>query len=299
MLNTLKSCNLCPRNCGTDRTVSLGFCLAPQNPTVARAALHFWEEPCISGTQGSGTVFFSGCNLKCVYCQNIEISKKAFGKEVSLQRLGEIFLELQEMGAHNINLVSPTPYVPQIIEAIDMIRDRIHIPLVYNTGGYETEDTIGMLDGYIDIFLTDIKYYRSKLSETYSKAEDYFTHSISAARKMIDQVGKPKFDKAGMLKSGVIIRHLCLPGQREDSIRVLDEIKSNLQDDGFILSLMSQYTPIDGLSEDYPELCRKITTFEYSKVVDHAITLGLDKGYTQNRQSAKKDFTPPFDLTGI
>ncbi len=298
-MDILKNCNICPRNCGTDRTSSLGFCLAPQSPKVARAALHFWEEPCISGNHGSGTVFFSGCNLKCVYCQNIEISEKAFGKEISLQRLGEIFLELQNMGAHNINLVSPTPYVPQIIKAIDIISDKINIPFVYNTGGYEKQSTIKMLEGYIDIFLTDIKYYSSDLSEKYSKAKDYFEYSINAAKKMIEQVGPPKFDADGILKSGVIIRHLCLPGHRDDSIRVLDEINRNLPKNSFILSLMSQYTPIDGLLEKHPNLCRKITTFEYNKVVDHAVALGLDTGYTQSRQSAKREFTPPFDLTGI
>ena len=299
MQDTLKKCNLCPRNCKVNRTSSLGFCLAPQNPKVARAALHFWEEPCISGSRGSGTVFFSGCNLKCVYCQNIEISKKAFGKEITSQRLAEIFLELQDMGAHNINLVSPTPYVPQIIEAIDLVRDRLHIPFVYNTGGYESVSTIKLLDGYIDIFLTDIKYHSAELSDSYSGAKDYFTHSIAAAKKMIQQVGPPQFDQDGILKSGVIIRHLCLPGHREDSIRVLDEIKANLPENSFILSLMSQYTPIEGLSETHPELCRKITTFEYNKIVDHAIALGLENGYLQDRQSAKSEFTPSFDLTGI
>ncbi len=225
--------------------------------------------------------------------------QKAFGKEISLQRLGEIFLELQDMGAHNINLVSPTPYVPQIIEAIDRVRNRINIPFVYNTGGYETENTIKLLDGYIDIFLTDIKYYSPELSGSYSQANDYFTHSIAAAKKMIEQVGSPEFDENGILKSGVIIRHLCLPGHREDSIRILDGIKRSLPENSFILSLMSQYTPIEGLSETHPELCRKITTFEYNKVVDHAIALGLENGYTQSRQSAESKFTPPFDLTGI
>jgi putative pyruvate formate lyase activating enzyme len=298
-MERLKHCNLCPRKCGTDRSESVGFCLAPQNPKIARAALHYWEEPCISGKNGSGTVFFSGCNLKCVYCQNLKISKQGFGKEVSVDRLGEIFLELQQQGAHNINLVSPTPYALQIIEAIDLVRSKMKIPFVYNTGGYESIETLRLLRGYIDIFLTDIKYKNPVLSKKYSGAEDYFEVAFNAAREMMSLCKKPRFDENGMMLSGVIIRHLVLPGLREDSIEILEEIAKELPKDGFLLSLMSQYTPNERLAEDYSEVCRKITTFEYNSVVDAAIRLGLDKGYIQEKSSAEEKYTPPFDLSGV
>lgn len=298
-MNQLKECNLCPRQCGIDRTKATGFCKATEKPKLARAALHMWEEPCISGRYGSGTVFFCGCNLKCVYCQNFDISQGALGKEVEIPRLAEIFLELQAQGAHNINLVSPTPYVPQIIAAIDRVRDKIKIPFVYNTGGYETADTLDMLKGYIDIFLTDIKYKSSALSKKYSGAEDYFETALAAAEKMIEICKKPKLDNEGIMTSGVIIRHLVLPGSRKDSIEVLNEIAQRLPKDSFFLSLMSQYTPDPMRLENFPELCRRVTTFEYNSVVDTAIKLGLESGYTQLRSSAKKQYTPPFDLSGV
>lgn len=298
-MKELKECKLCPRQCGIDRTQKTGFCKAGTAPRLARAALHFWEEPCISGSRGSGTVFFSGCNLKCVYCQNYEISQGKIGKEIEISRLAEIFLELQNQGAHNINLVSPTPYIPQIITAIDSIRNEIKIPFVYNTGGYETVEALGMLDGYIDIFLTDIKYKSQVLSKKYSGAEDYFDKALAAAEKMIKICGKPAFDNDGIMNSGVIIRHLVLPGCRHDSIDILNELAKKLPLDSFILSLMSQYTPDTALLRDFPEICRKVTTFEYSSVVDTAIKLGLDTGYMQSRSSADKHYTPPFDLSGI
>ena len=298
-MKELKECKLCPRQCSIDRTQKTGFCKAGTAPRLARAALHFWEEPCISGSRGSGTVFFSGCNLKCVYCQNYEISQGKIGKEIEISRLAEIFLELQNQGAHNINLVSPTPYIPQIITAIDSIRNEIKIPFVYNTGGYETVEALEMLDGYIDIFLTDIKYKSQVLSKKYSGAEDYFDKALAAAEKMIKICGKPAFDNDGIMNSGVIIRHLVLPGCRQDSIDILNELAKKLPLDSFILSLMSQYTPDTALLRDFPEICRKVTTFEYSSVVDAAIELGLDTGYMQSRSSAKKQYTPPFDLSGI
>lgn len=298
-MKELKECKLCPRQCGIDRTHKTGFCKAGTAPRLARAALHFWEEPCISGSRGSGTVFFSGCNLKCVYCQNYEISQGKIGKEIEISRLAEIFLELQNQGAHNINLVSPTPYIPQIITAIDSIRNEIKIPFVYNTGGYETVEALEMLDGYIDIFLTDIKYKSQVLSKKYSGAEDYFDKALAAAEKMIKICGKPAFDNDGIMNSGVIIRHLVLPGCRHDSIDILNELAKKLPLDSFILSLMSQYTPDTALLRDFPEICRKVTTFEYSSVVDTAIKLGLDTGYMQSRSSADKHYTPPFDLSGI
>lgn len=298
-MERLKNCTLCPRDCRIDRFSSTGFCKATPNPKIARAALHHWEEPCISGNKGSGTVFFSGCNLRCVYCQNFEISQRGFGKEVSVERLSEIFTELFEKGAHNINLVSPTPYVPQITAAIKKVKHIVKIPFVYNTGGYETPETLESLRGIIDIFLTDIKYKDAVLSQKYSKAPDYFDISLSAAKKMIDICRKPQFDENGLLKSGVIIRHLVLPGCRKDSIEILKEIANELSPDSFILSLMSQFTPDFNILANYPELCRRITSFEYNSVIDAATFLGFKAGYMQEKSSAEKKYTPPFDLSGV
>lgn len=297
-MDRLKKCNLCPRNCGIDRTKSVGFCGATDKIKVARAALHFWEEPCISGTQGSGTVFFSGCNLACRYCQNYDISIGGFGKEITVERLGEIFLELQEKGAHNINLVTPTPYIPQIKAAMDLVRSRMNIPFVANMGGYEKSETIKELKGYIDIFLTDVKYKSSEISKNYSKAPDYFEFALEALEEMISLCGSPQFDKDGIMKSGVIVRHLVLPGCRKDSIEILKSLAERFGTDKFIVSLMSQYTP-NGHLKDYPEINRRTTAFEYNSVIDAALELGFDNAYMQEKSSAKAEYTPPFDLTGI
>lgn len=297
-MDILQNCRLCPRECGIDRNASAGFCKADKKIKIARAALHHWEEPPISGSHGSGTVFFSGCNLKCVYCQNIDISHKVFGKEVSVERLGEIFFELQALGAHNINLVSPTPYIPQICNAIDNIRDKIKIPFVFNTGGYEKIETLRTLKGYIDIFLTDIKYFSPELSQKYSGVSDYFEYALSAAREMINIVEKPTFDENGIMKTGVIIRHLVLPGCRKDSLNVIDALAQNFDKSDFILSLMSQYTP-NGCLSNFPKLNRKITSFEYNTIIDAALKHGFDSAYIQDRSSAQKQYTPPFDLSGV
>ena len=297
-MNILKSCRLCPRECGVDRNTASGFCKAGEKTKIARAALHHWEEPPISGKCGSGTVFFSGCNLKCVYCQNIDISHQAFGKEVSVKRLGEIFLELQALGAHNINLVSPTPYIPQICNSIDSIRDKIKIPFICNTGGYEKIETLRALKGYIDIFLTDIKYFSPELSQKYSGVSDYFEYAFAATKEMIDIAGKPVLDKDGIMKSGVIIRHLVLPGCRKDSLNVIDALSRSFDKNDFILSLMSQYTP-NGCLSSFPELNRKITSFEYNSIVDAALNYDFDNAYIQNKSSAQKKYTPPFDLSGV
>ena len=291
-------CTLCPRNCNIDRNLQTGFCGATNTPKLARAALHFWEEPCISGTMGSGTIFFSGCNLACCYCQNHSISTEGFGKEVSVERLGEIFLELQDMGAHNINLVTPTPYLPQIAKAIELVRDKIKIPFIANTGGYEKPETIAQFKAYIDIFLTDIKYKSSDISLRYSKASDYFDFAISALEQMLKNVGEPIFDQNGILQSGVIVRHLVLPSYRNDSMEIISLLKERFGTERFILSLMSQFTP-NGCLDEHPELNRRITTFEYSSVVDHALKLGYTNAYMQEKFSAKEEYTPPFDLTGV
>ena len=294
----LKNCNLCPRNCGVDRTKNVGFCGATDKIKAARAALHFWEEPCISGTRGSGTVFFSGCNLICSYCQNYNISQGSYGKEISPERLSEIFLELQSQGAHNINLVTPTPYLPQIIRAIDLVKHKIHIPFVFNMGGYEKPETIEILKDYADIFLSDVKYKSPDLAQRHSKAGDYFEYSIAALDKMLSLCGKPFVDKNGIMQSGVIVRHLVLPGCRKDSFDVLKSLKDRFGTDNFILSLMSQYTP-NGHLENFPEINRRITSFEYNSVIDEALKLGFDTAYVQEKSSAKEEYTPPFDLTGI
>lgn len=297
-MDRLKNCNLCPRNCGIDRTKSVGFCGATHKIKAARAALHFWEEPCISGTQGSGTVFFSGCNLACQYCQNYDISIGGFGKEITVERLGEIFLELQDKGAHNINLVTPTPYIPQIKAAIDLVRDKMHIPFVANVGGYEKAETIKELKGYIDIFLTDVKYKASEISKNYSKAPDYFKFAISSLEEMLKICGLPQLDSNGIMRSGVIVRHLVLPGCRRDSIEILNSLAEKFGTESFILSLMSQYTP-NGHLQDYPEINRCTTAFEYNSVIDEALRLGFDNAYMQEKSSATAEYTPPFDLTGI
>lgn len=294
---TLEKCSLCPIGCGANRLFSNGYCGAGELPKVARAALHYWEEPCISGRGGSGTVFFSGCSLKCVYCQNYDVSHGNFGKEISVQRLAEIFLELQDRGAENINLVSPTHYCLQIAKALEIAGNSLNIPIVYNTGGYENIETLKFMEKYVDIYITDIKYYSEDLSEKYSGVSDYFSHASAAAKEMVSQK-KIYTDENGILKKGVIIRHLVLPFQRKDSFKALDFLKENFDPGDFLLSLMSQYTPNNNL-EKYPEINRRVTSFEYNSVVDYAMNLGFKNGFMQNRCSAEKKYTPPFDLTGV
>lgn len=291
-------CNQCPRRCGIDRDVSRGFCGTGNKIKIARAALHQWEEPCISGTRGSGAVFFCGCNLKCVFCQNSEISRGGGGKEVSSERLGEIFVELKNSGAHNINLVTPTHYARQIRTAIESVRSDINIPFVYNCGGYESIDGLSHLSDYISVYLTDIKYFSDELARRYSRCNDYFERAIAALDFMIKTVGVPKYDEDGIMQSGVIVRHLVLPSHRHDSIKLLRFLKDNFGTDKFRLSLMSQFTP-NGRLADYPELNRRITTFEYSSVTDTAYDIGFRDAYVQLRSSAKAEYTPPFDLTGV
>ena len=271
-----ESCTLCPRMCGADRTKAPGFCGASHQIKAARAALHQWEEPCISGTAGSGTVFFSGCTLKCVFCQNYPLSHENFGKEISTVRLAEIFLELQEKGAHNINLVTATQYLPSIRQTLELARPELHIPVVYNSGGYERTETIREFSDCIDIWLPDLKYYDSSLSEKYSAAQNYITMASKAIKEMIRISGGLAWDpeNPGLLKKGVVIRHMVLPGAKEDSIRLLHWIKEELPPGQFLLSILSQYTPFYKSSQ-YPEIRRRITTNEYQKVVHTAIELGL------------------------
>ena len=304
-------CRLCPRRCGvrrpspknTDGSYSApekktGYCKAPAGIMAARAALHPWEEPCISGTNGSGTVFFTGCTLKCRFCQNYKISRDQWGKGLSSDRLAEIFLSLQEQGAHNINLVTATHYLPWILPALDQVKTRLHIPVVYNCGGYERVETVKALKDYVDIWLPDLKYFDSELSRRLSQAPDYFSFASAAICQMVLQTGTPKFDHNGLMKRGVIIRHLVLPGHREDSIRLLHWMAETLPKQGFYISLLSQYTPYQK-DEDYPELNRRITRYEYEKVVETALELGLEQGFMQKKSSAKEEYTPSFQLQGL
>lgn len=300
MPDAYSSCTLCPRMCRADRTAQTGFCKAGGTIKIARAALHPWEEPCISGTKGSGTVFFSGCTLKCVFCQNYSISHDCFGKEISVGRLAEIFLELQSQGAHNINLVTATQYLPSVKQALDLIRPALKIPVVYNCGGYERVETLREFSDYIDIYLPDLKYYDGCLSKKYSAAKDYFPVAAAAIEEMIRLTGGLAWDEKNpsLLKKGVIIRHMVLPGAKDDSIRLLHWIKDTLPPGQYLISLMSQYTPFYKAAM-YPELNRRITSYEYDKVVDTAIELGLMNGYMQEKSSAKEEYTPPFDLSGV
>ena len=291
-------CQLCPRTCKVNRTVSTGFCSCTNEVKAARAALHLWEEPCISGTQGSGTVFFSGCTLKCCFCQNSQISCENFGKTLSVSQLSEIFLKLQEEGAHNLNLVTPTQYLPFIIEALDNIKKLLSIPVIYNCGGYERPEVISLLKDYVDIYMPDLKYYDASLSFSYSKAKDYFSFASKAIQKMIEQTGVPTFNKEEILQKGVLIRHLVLPGCKEDSMKLLEWLNETLPRNSFLLSLLSQYTPVYKAAK-HPKINRRVTTYEYNKVLDKAISLGLTQGFMQERSSASSAYTPSFQLEGL
>lgn len=287
------TCTLCPRECGVDRAKEKGFCGAGDEIKIARAMLHMWEEPCISGTRGSGAIFFSGCNLRCVYCQNMDISHNGYGKELSVRALADKMLELQTQGAHNINLVTPTHYVDKIKQALDLIRDELKIPVVYNTGGYESAETIKGLRSYVDIFLTDIKYYSSDLSLKYSRASDYYKKAHKALVEMLKIAPECIYDDDGTMSQGVILRHLVLPSCRADSIKILEDVAKSVDITKLKLSLMSQYTPDFYKGED-KALRRRITTFEYQSVVERALVLGYD-GYIQDKESASKKYTPTWD----
>ena len=279
---------------------AVGFCGAGRTLKAARAALHFWEEPCISGTRGSGTVFFSGCTLKCCFCQNYPISAEGLGKEISVEHLAEIFLSLQAQGAHNINLVTPGQWRPWIIAALDLARAQgLHLPIVCNTGGYETVENVEAWRGYIDIWLADLKYVSPALSAELSAAPDYFAQAKPAIEAMMAQAGHPVFDADGILQRGVILRHLALPGHVDDSFAVLDQMAAwNDADPGcFLPSVMSQYTPFYKAAEH--GIGRRITTYEYHRVVNYAMDKGLVQGYMQQKSSAKEEYTPSFDLTGV
>lgn len=291
----IQNCDLCPRLCKADRTRTLGFCGAGERARVAKAMIHKWEEPCIVGETGAGAVFFSYCNLRCSYCQNFEISKGGKGKEITIERLAEIFLNLEAKGAATLDLVTPTHFLPQIIKALFTAKKRgLSIPTVYNTSGYERKEIIEEISPYMDVFMPDFKYFSTELAEKYSMARDYPKVVKSAIKAMYDAKGKFTTEN-GVMKNGVLVRHLVLPGNRKDSIEILKWLYENFGDNIY-LSLMSQYTPTKNAPK---ELSRRLTTFEYESVVDFAINLGFKNAYVQEKPAAKTDYIPDFDGDGV
>ena len=287
-------CNACPRGCNVDREVSLGYCKSPEKFKLARASLHYWEEPCISGKNGSGAIFFSGCNLGCVFCQNYEISHGCKGVEVSDDDLVRIMKRLVDEGANNINFVNPTHYSLQLLRVLEKYKPPV--PIVYNTSGYDSVETLKMLDGAVDIYLPDFKYIRPDKALKYSKAENYPQVAEEALAEMKRQVGDDVFDENGIMQRGMIIRHLVLPSNTNSSISVLDYLAENFGDT--YISVMAQYVPCGNLTE-YKEINRRLTQREYDKVVNHIFDLGLQKVFVQELESAVTDYIPDFDLTGV
>ena len=310
----------CPRECGADREHGTGFCGGGALPKIARAALHFWEEPCISGVNGSGTVFFSGCSLRCVYCQNRKIALGDVGTTVSVERLSEIYLELQDQGAHNINLVTPAHETDAVIRSLERAkRQGLQIPIVYNTGSYEKVENLKRLEGLVDVWLPDLKYYSPELSARYSSAPVYFEVAKTAIAEMYRQAGTPVFaplsseqaeaaysqesvgdDELQLIKRGVIVRHMVIPTHTADSKKIVEYLYRTYGDDIFI-SIMSQYTPVIDAetAKEYPELARKLTEREYDSVVDYAIELGVENAFIQEGDVAEESFIPAFDGTGV
>ena len=297
--NKKSGCTLCPRECNVDRKNGIpGYCgVAGTGIIGARAALHMWEEPCISGEEGSGTVFFSGCPLRCVYCQNYDIAHAERGIEISVERLAEIFLELQEKKANNINLVTPTHYSIEAAQAVRIAREKgLTIPVVYNCSGYEKVETLKLLEGIVDIYLTDFKYMDKTIAKRYSHAENYPEVAKMALEEMVRQCGQPEFDERGMMTKGVIVRHLLLPGQMQNGKDVVKYLYETYGDRIFI-SLMIQYTPLPHVAA-YPEINRKVTEEEYDELVDYAIDMGVENGFIQEGETAEESFIPDFDNEG-
>lgn len=301
----LSGCRLCPRECGAERqSGNLGFCRAGVQPVVARASLHHWEEPPLSGTRGSGTVFFSHCNLRCVFCQNHQISHGGKGRAVTRDRLAEIFLEQEARGAHNVNLVSATHYLPQVAEALSLARRRgLAVPVVWNSNGYESQAALAHLEGLVDVYLPDFKYADAALARRLSGVADYPARAAEALQEMLRQVGEPVFDGEGLVRRGLIVRHLVLPGEAANTRGVLDWIRANLPD-GVYVSLMSQYTPahltaVPGAQEAFGDLSRALTSEEYDEAVAYFLDIGLVNGFAQELDAATPAYTPPFDLEGV
>lgn len=294
----LEKCTLCVRNCNVNRlNGQIGVCNSTTSLKIARAKLHYWEEPCISGNNGSGTVFFSNCNLKCVFCQNHSISQEGNGLEISIERLSEIFLELQLQGAHNINLVTPTHYVPQIIEALKISKSKgLNIPILYNTNSFDSLETIKMLNGYIDVYLPDFKYFDDKYAIKYSKAQGYSKNTLEIIKEMVSQVGKPQF-KDDIIQKGVIVRHLLLPGLLFDSKKVIDTLYNNFGDDIYI-SFMNQYTPLHN-AKNFPEINKSINPKIYDSLVNYAISIGVKNGFIQEEGTSSESYVPSFKNEGV
>ncbi len=295
----LKECHLCPRNCGVDRLAGQkGFCGVDAGIMVARAALHMWEEPCISGKEGSGAVFFSGCSLGCAFCQNRTISKGQSGKVITVEHLTELFLDLQAQKANNINLVTAGHFLPQVREALILAKEQgLTIPVVYNSSGYEKAEMLRYLEGLVDIYLPDLKYLEADLAGKYSHAKDYPEVAMKALEEMVRQVRMPEFDERGMMKKGVIVRHLLLPGHVRNSKKVLEYLYGTYGDQIYI-SLMNQYTPMPAMKDD-PQLSRKVTDREYDRLLDHAISFGVTNCFIQEGETAKESFIPEFNGEGV
>ena len=292
-----EKCFLCPRECGADRINKMGYCNAPREIILARAALHHFEEPVISGERGSGTIFFCGCNLGCVFCQNGSISRnfrgeKSISQPVSEEKLAEIMLSLRDKGAHNINLVTPSHYSDAVANVIIKIKDQLGIPVVYNCGGYEKAESLRALRGLIDIYMPDFKYFSADISEKYSRAPDYAERAAEALEEMYSQVGEAVIGDDGMMKKGILLRHLVLPGCRHDSVKVLQKVAEAVPPEKILISIMSQYTP-DFAPREMKELCRRVTSFEYDYVLSEAEKMGFD-GFSQERGSSKSSYTPDF-----
>lgn len=298
-MNALDNCTLCSRNCRVNRNKNeLGYCRAGKEIKIARAALHMWEEPPISKGNGSGAVFFSYCNFNCVFCQNHEISHDNKGKVVSINKLADIFLNLQEQKANNINLVTPTHYVPQIIEALKIAKKNgLNIPVLYNTNGYDSIETLKSLEGYIDVYLPDFKYFDDKYALKYSKVQNYRMNALKAIDEMVRQTGKPVFDQNGLIKKGVIVRHLMLPGLLFDSKKVLDTLYRRYGDNIFI-SIMNQYIPIFD-AKNYPEINKKLNPKHYDAIIDYALNLGIKNGFVQDEGTSSTSYIPEFNFDGV
>ena len=294
-MNLLKNCVICPRKCGVNRYQERGFCGADNTIKTAYYSLHMWEEPVLSGKNGSGTIFFSYCNLKCIYCQNKKISLDGYGKKISNKKLKEIMLKLQNDGAHNINLVTPTHYIPQIFKVLQNIKNKdLKIPVVYNTSSYENVGSLKILNGLIDIYLADLRYYDDELAKKYSFCDNYFEIATMAIDEMVRQKGNPVFDDSGMMKSGVIVRVLVLPGHVHDAKEIINYLYKTYHDDIYI-SIMNQYTPIQ--SCPYDNLNRKLSEEEYEDVINYALTIGVSNAFIQEGETALESFIPDFDTS--
>lgn len=306
LLEEISRCRLCPRECGINRNEGyIGYCGEAASVRVARASLHMWEEPCISGERGSGTVFFSGCSLKCVFCQNSVIANSNVGRDISIEQLSDLYLKLQLKGANNINLVTASHFIPQVAASIELARRQgLDIPIVYNTSSYEKVESLKLLDGLVDVYLPDMKYFSADLSRRYSNAADYFDVASAALAEMFSQVKENVFSKegecieAGIMKKGIIVRHLLLPGHLKDSKKILKYLHDTYGDAVFI-SIMNQYTPMQGIKLNFPELNRKVSSEEYDELVDYAIDIGIENGFIQEGETASESFIPAFDGSGL